>query len=161
MNPKLDGKILNTEQLELQSKIWHKAGKTIVFTNGCFDLLHEGHVRYLAEAKALGDYLIVGLNDDKSVRRLKGPTRPINLQYSRAIVLSAIESVDAVVIFEEDTPIELINLCKPNILVKGGDWKTDQMVGANEVIDNGGQVFSLQFHNGFSTSIIEQKMKST
>lgn len=161
MNSRLDGKILNIDQLGHQSKIWHDAGKSIVFTNGCFDLLHEGHVRYLSEAKSLGDLLIVGLNDDKSVRSLKGPTRPINLQYSRAIVLAALESVDAVVIFEQETPIELIQLCKPNILVKGGDWATDQIVGANEVIETGGKVFSLQFHQGFSTSIIEQKMKTS
>lgn len=129
----------------------------IVFTNGCFDVLHFGHVHYLLEARKLGDLLVVGLNCDDSVRRLKGPSRPINGEKERAFVLAALNCVDYVVLFEEDTPEELIKIVRPNILVKGGDYAIDQIVGADFVKRNGGTVTTLPFVEGYSsTQIIEQ-----
>lgn len=136
-------------------------GKRIVFTNGCFDILHRGHVTYLAEARKLGDALIIGLNSDDSVKRLKGPERPINNETDRQYVLSQLKSVDFVEIFTDDTPLELINKIKPKVLVKGGDWKIDQIVGAKEVIANGGDVFSLNFVDGYSTTNIIHKIQDT
>lgn len=133
--------------------------KRIVFTNGCFDILHRGHVTYLAEAKKLGDLLVIGLNSDASVKRLKGPERPINKELDRQYVLSQLKSVDFVEIFEDETPLNLILKVKPKILVKGGDWKIDQIVGAKEVIANGGDVFSLNFVDGYSTTSIIQKIQ--
>ncbi len=134
--------------------------KTIVFTNGCFDILHRGHVEYLARAKSLGDILVVGINSDSSVKRLKGEKRPINNEIDRAIVLSSLACVDFVIIFEEDTPYNLIKQIRPNILVKGGDWKKDQIVGADLVTKNGGQVFSLPYLKNYSTSkIIEEILR--
>jgi rfaE bifunctional protein, domain II len=131
--------------------------KKIVFTNGCFDLLHVGHVRYLQEAKALGDVLVVGINSDASVKRLKGPTRPVQNESDRAEILAALGAVDMTVIFTEDTPENLIHAVKPDILVKGGDWAIDQIVGAPFVMANGGQVMSLQFIDGKSTTKIIEK----
>ena len=129
----------------------------IVFTNGCFDVLHFGHVQYLMEAKKLGDLLVVGLNSDASVRRLKGESRPINGEKERAFVLAALAFVDYVVVFEEDTPKELIEVVKPNVLVKGGDYKIENIVGADFVMQNGGTVTTIPFVEGFSsTHIIEQ-----
>ncbi|MBO6079669.1 MAG: D-glycero-beta-D-manno-heptose 1-phosphate adenylyltransferase [Bacteroidales bacterium] len=129
----------------------------IVFTNGCFDVLHFGHVQYLLEAKKLGDLLVVGLNSDASVRRLKGESRPINGEKERAFVLAALAFVDYVVVFEEDTPKELIEVVKPNVLVKGGDYKIENIVGADFVMQNGGTVTTIPFVEGFSsTHIIEQ-----
>ena len=129
----------------------------IVFTNGCFDVLHFGHVHYLLQAKELGDVLVVGLNSDDSVRRLKGPSRPINGEKERAFVLAALACVDYVVVFEEDTPKELIETVRPDVLVKGGDYALDQIVGADFVTRNGGSVTTLPFVEGFSsTRIIEQ-----
>lgn len=155
-----DSKILNEPAvLELVSKL-RKEGLKLVFTNGCFDILHEGHVRYLNEASNLGDRLIVGLNADASVSRLKGPHRPINPQHSRAYVLAGLECVSAVIVFEEDTPLKLIQLIVPDVLVKGGDWEVNQIVGSDFVIQQGGQVFSLPFYNGFSTTSIEEKIKN-
>ena len=131
-------------------------GKTLVFTNGCFDILHSGHVAYLNEAKAQGDYLIIGLNSDASVKRLKGEQRPINKELDRKFVLENLKSVDCVQIFEEDTPLEIIKQICPQILVKGGDWKIDQIVGSDFVLANGGVVKSLIFKDGYSTSKIIQ-----
>jgi len=129
----------------------------MVFTNGCFDVLHFGHVHYLLQAKELGDILVVGLNSDDSVRRLKGPSRPINGEKERAFVLAALACVDYVVVFEEDTPKELIETVRPDVLVKGGDYALDQIVGADFVTRNGGTVTTLPFVEGFSsTRIIEQ-----
>lgn len=127
-------------------------GKTLVFTNGCFDILHSGHVAYLNEAKAQGDYLIIGLNSDASVKRLKGEQRPINKELDRKFVLENLKSVDCVQIFEEDTPLEIIKQICPQVLVKGGDWKIDQIVGSDFVIKNGGIVKSLMFKDGYSTT---------
>lgn len=135
-------------------------GKKIVFTNGCFDILHRGHVAYLAEAKKLGDLLVVGLNSDGSVKRLKGMERPINNEIDRQYVLSQLKSVDFVEIFTEDTPLNLILKVKPNILVKGGDWKIDQIVGGREVISHGGEVFSLNFVDGYSTTSLIHKIQA-
>lgn len=131
----------------------------IVFTNGCFDILHAGHVRYLKQARALGDCLVVGLNSDSSVKRLKGSERPIVPQEERAELLSALACVDYVLIFDEDTPIELIKDVKPDVLVKGGDWSIDQIVGAPFVSSYGGEVKSLPFHQGHSTTNIIEKIR--
>ena len=129
----------------------------IVFTNGCFDVLHFGHVKYLLEAKQLGDILVVGLNSDDSVRRLKGPSRPINGEKERAFVLAALSCVDYVTLFDEDTPENLIKSVRPDLLVKGGDYALDQIVGADFVRENGGVVTTIPFVDGYScTHIIEQ-----
>jgi D-beta-D-heptose 7-phosphate kinase/D-beta-D-heptose 1-phosphate adenosyltransferase len=131
--------------------------RKIVFTNGCFDVLHYGHVRYLLDAKSLGDLLVVGLNSDGSVRRLKGESRPINGEKERAFVLAALEFVDYIVVFEEDTPEKLIETVKPDVLVKGGDYQIENIVGADFVMQNGGTVTTIPFVEGFSsTRIIEQ-----
>jgi D-beta-D-heptose 7-phosphate kinase/D-beta-D-heptose 1-phosphate adenosyltransferase len=135
-------------------------GKTVVFTNGCFDIIHAGHIEYLQQAKSLGDILIIGLNSDDSVRRLKGPARPINKAEDRITVLSALEMVDFVVVFEQDTPLTLISLIIPDFLVKGGDWKTDKIVGSELVLASGGVVKSLPFKKGYSTSEILEKLKN-
>lgn len=131
--------------------------RKIVFTNGCFDVLHYGHVRYLLDAKSLGDLLVVGLNSDGSVRRLKGESRPINGEKERAFVLAALEFVDYIVVFEEDTPEKLIETVKPDVLVKGGDYQIENIVGADFVMQNGGTVTTIPFVEGFSSTwIIEQ-----
>lgn len=145
--------------IDLESFLANNKNKKIVFTNGCFDILHRGHVAYLNEAKSLGDLLIVGLNSDASVKRLKGPERPINNELDRKFVLENLKAVDFVQIFEEDTPLNLIKQVLPDILVKGGDWKPEQIVGSSEVISNGGQVFSLNFINGFSTTSTISKIQ--
>ena len=137
-----------------------KESKKIVFTNGCFDLLHVGHVRYLSMAKELGDYLIVGLNSDQSVKKLKGKNRPINIFEDRAKLLMALTSVDLVLIFEEQTPRNLIKEILPDILVKGGDYKIEEIVGSNIVIRNGGKVEILQFYEGYSSSNYIGKIKT-
>lgn len=152
------GKVLNSTQVisELASI---RKNKKIVFTNGCFDLLHVGHIRYLQEAKALGDILFVGVNDDASVKRLKGPTRPIQSQSDRAEILAALGAVDYTCLFTEDTPENLIHQVKPDVLVKGGDWKIEQIVGGSFVQSYGGQVMSLNFVDGKSTTQIIEKAK--
>ena len=133
--------------------------KKIVFTNGCFDLLHVGHIRYLAQAKKLGDFLIIGLNSDSSVKELKGKDRPINSFDDRATLLSAIESVDLVIMFEEQTPENLIKDIVPDILVKGGDYNIEDIVGYQTVIQNGGQVKTLSFYDGYSSTNYINKIK--
>ncbi len=137
---------------------WQAQGHRVVFTNGCFDLLHFGHIAYLAEARALGDQLVVGLNASESVSRLKGPHRPINDEKTRAAVMAALQVVDLVVVFEEDTPYDLIAALQPDVLVKGGDWRPDQMVGSDIVLARGGTVQSLQFAEGYSTTNIERRI---
>ncbi|MFL2485440.1 MAG: D-glycero-beta-D-manno-heptose 1-phosphate adenylyltransferase [Candidatus Neomarinimicrobiota bacterium] len=136
-----------------------KDSKKIVFTNGCFDILHVGHIRYLLEAKSLGDILVIGINSDKSVKELKGPSRPINPLSDRALMLSELRYVDYVVSFEEQTPLELIKIIMPDILVKGGDYTVETVVGSSEVIHSGGQVKLLQFHNGYSSTNYIDKIK--
>lgn len=143
---------------ELSSK---RQNKKVVFTNGCFDLLHVGHVRYLQDARRLGDFLIVGLNSDSSVRQLKGEERPVQTESDRAEILAALSGVDYVVIFSEETPLHLIEAIKPDVLVKGGDWTIDKIIGSQFVILNGGEVKSLPFHQGRSTSSIIQKVLKT
>ena len=134
--------------------------KKIVFTNGCFDILHFGHVTYLAQARALGDFLLVGINTDISIRKIKGEKRPIQCESDRAAILLSLKCVDAVSLFAEPTPLELIHLVKPHILVKGGDWKPSQIVGGDFVTKYGGHVLSLPFVEGHSTtSILEKIMK--
>ena len=132
---------------------------SIVFTNGCFDLLHLGHVSYLAQASALGNRLIVGLNSDASVQTLeKGALRPLQNQESRALIMASLAVVDLVVIFNEHTPLQLIELIKPDVLVKGGDWQPESIVGYQEVKARGGQVLSIPLEEGYSTSAIEKKI---
>lgn len=138
-----------------------RVDKTLVFTNGCFDILHIGHVRYLEEAKACGELLVVALNSDASVRRLKGPERPLQSQEDRAGILAALRAVDYTVIFEEDTPLSLIETISPDVLVKGGDWAIDQIVGSEHVLKNGGEVKSLNFIQGRSTTNVVEKIKNT
>ena len=130
----------------------------IVFTNGCFDILHRGHAVYLAQARSLGDALVVGLNTDASVRRLKGPERPLNAQADRAFLLASLACVDAVILFDDDTPERLIHQVVPDVLVKGGDYTIDKIVGADFVMQNGGLVTTIPFVDGYSTTNIIQKM---
>jgi D-glycero-beta-D-manno-heptose 1-phosphate adenylyltransferase len=137
----------------------HRKNKKVVFTNGCFDLLHVGHVRYLKEARAQGDILVVGINTDSSVKRLKGENRPLQNEADRAEILSSLESVDYVTLFDEDTPEKLIQQVRPDVLVKGGDWAVDKIVGSSFVLSYGGQVRSLQFVHGRSTTLLVEKMK--
>ena len=149
-------KIFNEEQLKLQLKRWKLLEKKIVFTNGVFDILHEGHIRSLAEAATYSDILIVGINSDSSVKRLKGTGRPVNSESSRALLVAALLMTDAVIIFEEDTPLELIKFIKPHVLAKGGDYTLDTIVGAKEVIADGGEVKIIPLEEGFSTTNIIQ-----
>lgn len=150
--------MLDREQIRERMELWKKEDDKIVFTNGCFDLLHIGHIRYLSEARDLGDKLVIGLNSDASVRQLKGPHRPIQDEYSRQILLAALSCVDAVVLFEEETPLELIKTILPDVLVKGGDWDISRIVGAEIVLANGGIVCSLPYSAGRSTTQIEQRI---
>jgi D-beta-D-heptose 7-phosphate kinase/D-beta-D-heptose 1-phosphate adenosyltransferase len=137
-------------------------GRRIVFTNGCFDLLHVGHVRYLRDAKALGEVLVIGVNSDDSVRRLaKGAGRPLVPHAERAEVLSALEMVDYVSIFDEDTPLELVRAVSPDVIVKGGDWAPDTIVGADEVRARGGRVVSLPYHPGLSTTDLARRIRGS
>lgn len=135
-------------------------GKRIVFTNGCFDILHLGHIRYLKRAKKLGDILVIGLNSDRSVRLIKGAARPINRQSARAEILSALYFVDYVTIFNERTPKEVINKVRPDVLIKGGDWKAEDIVGASFVKSYGGGVVSLPFIKGYSTTLLIKKLRN-
>ncbi len=153
-------KIQSIEQSNKTIENWRKEKETIVFTNGCFDLLHLGHIDYLTKAKDLGSKLIIGVNSSQSVTRLKGPTRPINSTETRAFMLAAFKFVDLVVIFEDDTPIDLISNIKPNILVKGGDYTLETVVGAKEVMKYGGDVKIIPFLEGFSTTSIVTKIQS-
>jgi len=153
-------RVLSGDQLNQVIAEYRQQNKKIVFTNGCFDLLHIGHVRYLEEAKKLGDILIVGINTDASVQKLKGPTRPIQNENDRAEILAALKSVDHTVLFGEETPLNLIQQIVPQVLVKGGDWKIEQIVGSDFVLSRGGQVLSLQFVDGRSTTKIIEKSKT-
>ena len=148
--------ILDSSTLDFLKK---NEGKKIVFTNGCFDILHLGHVEYLNEAKLQGDVLIIGLNSDQSIKALKGSDRPINTELDRKAMLLNLRAVDCVQVFTEETPLEIIKLIKPDILVKGGDWKVEQIVGSDFVLDRGGSVKSLMFKNGYSTSNLIQSIQ--
>ena len=156
---KIYDKILNKESLEEKLNLWRKEGKTIVFSNGCFDILHRGHVEYLSKAADLGDILIIGLNTDASVRRIKGPSRPVNDEKARAVVLAALEFVDAIMFFEEDTPYNLIKNVQPDVLVKGKDYKAEDIVGYDIVTNKGGKVETIELVEGFSTTNTINKMK--
>jgi rfaE bifunctional protein nucleotidyltransferase chain/domain len=137
-----------------------RAGRRVVFTNGVFDILHPGHVRYLQQARALGELLIIGLNSDASVRRNKGPERPINPEAERAEILEALECVDAVVVFDEETPADIIKAVQPDVLVKGADWAHDAIVGRDTVEARGGKVVRIAVEQGHSTTDIIRKVKS-
>lgn len=153
-------KILTKEEAVQRVAQWRLLGKTVAFTNGVFDILHQGHIFSLSQAAKEADYLIVGLNADNSVKRLKGESRPVNNQESRALVLSSLIMVDAVVLFEEDTPLDLITSLLPDVLVKGGDYTIEQIAGAKEVIANGGRVVINPILEGFSTTAIIAQLKS-
>jgi rfaE bifunctional protein nucleotidyltransferase chain/domain len=146
-------------QLEAKLKAWHKNGEQVVFTNGCFDILHRGHADYLAKAADLGSKLIVAVNTDASVRKLKGETRPIQDEQSRLFILASLACVDAVILFDEDTPYELIQKVQPDILVKGSDYSPENIVGYDIVTAKGGKVKTIDFMPGYSTSLIEKKIK--
>ena len=156
---KICNKILDKEGLEKWLEDCRKNGKKIVFSNGCFDILHRGHVEYLSKAAAYGDVMIIGLNTDASVRRLKGPSRPVNDEKARAFVLAGLECVTAVVLFDEDTPYNLIKTVQPDVLVKGSDYKPENIVGYDIVMAKGGKVVTVDLVEGFSTTGIINKMK--
>jgi D-glycero-beta-D-manno-heptose 1-phosphate adenylyltransferase len=155
----LPAKLFTAATLQAQLKRWRLQNKTIVFTNGVFDILHEGHLASLSEAASYGDVLIVGINADASVKRLKGDSRPVNNEHSRALVMASVMLTDGVIIFEEDTPLNLITAIMPDVLVKGGDYTLEQIVGAKEVMANGGFVKIVPIVEGFSTTGIIEKMK--
>jgi D-beta-D-heptose 7-phosphate kinase/D-beta-D-heptose 1-phosphate adenosyltransferase len=152
-------KIYTLQQLVFQIASWRVLGKKVAFSNGCFDILHEGHIFSLSQAAQEADFLIVGVNSDASTKRLKGPERPINNENSRALLLASLAIVDAVVLFEEDTPLQLISTLLPDVLVKGGDYTLEQIVGAKEVMANGGRVVINPIVEGFSTTGIVEKIK--
>ena len=154
-------KILSREETRKQVEQWQLEGKKIVFTNGCFDIVHLGHIDYLEKAQALGDKLVLGLNTDASVQRLKGETRPVVNEYARARMMSAMSFIDAVTLFDEETPKELIETLCPNILVKGDDYSVDNIVGADFVLAHGGEVKTISLVKGYSTSAIIQKIKNS
>jgi len=152
-------KIFTLPGLLFELQRWRFLGKTIAFTNGCFDILHEGHIASLSAAATEADYLVVGLNSDRSARKLKGEGRPVNSEHARAMVLASLLMVDAVIIFDEDTPLELIKSILPEVLVKGGDYTLDQIAGAKEVMAAGGKVVINPILEGFSTTKILEKIK--
>ena len=154
-------KILGPLTLDSLLAYWNFKDFKIVFTNGCFDIIHLGHIDYLAKAADLGDKLIIGLNSDESTRRLKGPTRPINDEHSRAMILASLSFGDAVILFDEDPPYNLIKSVKPDILVKGADYKPEDIVGYDIVMAKGGKVETLDYLPGYSTSSIEKKIKES
>jgi D-glycero-beta-D-manno-heptose 1-phosphate adenylyltransferase len=154
-------KIVSLSEAKAKVKAWQQTGSKVVFTNGCFDLIHLGHVDYLEKARNLGDKLILGLNTDDSVSRFKGPERPLQDQNSRARVLAAMQFIDLVVFFNEDTPLSLISELVPNVLVKGSDYLTENIVGADVVQKAGGVVKTIDFVSGYSTTRIVEKIKKT
>jgi len=154
----VQAKIITREALFYNLSFWKFKGKKIVFTNGCFDIIHRGHIEYLAKASDFGDVLIIGLNSDNSVKRIKGEGRPVQDEYSRALILSSFRFINNIILFEEDTPYELIEFVQPDILVKGSDYKTKEIVGYDIVKSNGGRVETIDFVEGFSTSKILKKI---
>ena len=155
----IPNKIFTTVTLQAQLKRWRLLNKKIVFTNGVFDILHEGHIASLSEAASHGNILVVGVNADASVKRLKGDSRPVNNENSRALLLASLLMTDAVIVFEEDTPYNLITAVLPDVLVKGGDYTIETIVGAKEVMANGGEVIIAPILEGFSTTSIIERMK--
>jgi D-beta-D-heptose 7-phosphate kinase/D-beta-D-heptose 1-phosphate adenosyltransferase len=156
---KINERIFTSRLLQAHIKWWRLINKTIAFTNGVFDILHEGHIKLLSQAATFADILIVGLNSDASVKRLKGNNRPVNNQQSRALLLASLIMVDAVCIFDEDTPLELIINILPDVLIKGGDYNSNTIVGAKEVMAGGGKIEIIPLKEGFSTTGIIEKMK--
>jgi len=152
-------KITGLSELGLRLSRWKLLDEKIVFTNGCFDILHRGHLEYMATASDLGSRLIIGLNSDASVKKLKGPERPLNNENDRALALASLHFVDAVVIFDEDTPLELIKALKPDVLAKGGDYTPETVVGASEVKLSGGRVEIIPFTTGYSTTSLLKKIR--
>ena len=154
----INNKIQTIESIQWWISMWRFKGEKIVFTNGCFDILHRGHIEYLAKAADMGRHLIIGLNTDSSVKKLKGNNRPVQDEISRATILSSLLFVDAVILFDEDTPYELIKSIKPDILVKGSDYKPEEIAGYDIVIGNGGTVETVDLVQGYSTTNILQKL---
>lgn len=150
----------NWEDAKEDLKKWKKNNETIVFTNGCFDIIHAGHIHFLNEANKLGHRFIIGLNSDRSVQILKGDSRPVNSQTDRAIVLASLELVDFVMIFDDQDPLEIIKFIMPDVLVKGGDWAIDKIIGAKEVLNAGGIVKSIRFLEGYSTTSLIDKIRN-
>lgn len=157
----IEQKIMTLPQLMARVAAWRITGKKIAFTNGCFDILHEGHIFSLNAAASEADYLIVGVNSDKSVKKLKGPDRPVNNEHSRSLILASLAVTDAIIVFDEDTPHTLITTLLPDVLVKGGDYTIEQIVGSKEVIANGGRVVINPIVEGFSTTGIIQHIKQS
>jgi len=155
----ITSKVFTKETMIHQLSVWRFKNQRIVFTNGCFDILHQGHIDYLSKAADLGNVLIIGVNSDSSTRNLKGPSRPINDEYSRSLILASLHFTNAVILFDEPTPYNLIKFILPDILVKGADYKMDQIAGSDIVLANGGQVVTIELLQGFSTSAIEAKIK--
>lgn len=155
----LSQRICTLQEATQRCDQWRKAGKKVVFTNGCFDILHRGHLEYLMQAAELGQALVIGLNSDQSVSRLKGPERPVNKLHDRALALAALQFVEMVVAFDDDTPLHLIKSLKPDVLVKGGDYTINTIVGAQEVQANGGLVKVLPFVDGYSTTTIINRLR--
>jgi len=158
---KINSKIFSLDDLKNQVNAWKQAGEEVVFTNGCFDIIHRGHIEVLAQTSDLGDRLIIGLNSDTSIQKLKGKNRPIIEEQSRAILLASLEFVDAVVIFSEDTPLKLISALLPDVLAKGGDYEIETIVGHEIVQQNGGKVKLVPFVDGFSSTTIIEKIKNS
>ncbi|MDA3907155.1 MAG: D-glycero-beta-D-manno-heptose 1-phosphate adenylyltransferase [Bacteroidales bacterium] len=156
---KIKQKIQSQESLDALLSRWKNQNKKIVFTNGCFDILHRGHIEYLSKAADLGDVLFIGVNTDSSVRKLKGNNRPLQDENSRLLILGALEFVDALILFDEDTPYDLIKMVQPHILVKGSDYKPEDIVGYDIVKARGGEIKTIDFLQGYSTSDIEQRIK--
>ena len=157
----IKSKIHTPETIASWLSVWRFKERKIVFTNGCFDILHQGHVDYLAKAADLGHILVIGVNSDASTHALKGPTRPINDEYSRTMILAALHFTDAVILFDEATPYNLINYIQPDVLVKGADYKIEQIAGSDIVLAKGGKVITIELLQGFSTSAIEAKIKGS
>ena len=155
----IEKKIYTLPELLAVAMGWRITSRTIAFSNGCFDILHEGHIYSLSQAAKEADMLVIGINSDASTKRLKGDERPINNEHSRALLLASLAIVDAVVIFEEDTPLELISAILPDVIVKGGDYTIEQIVGAKEVVGNGGRVVINSIVDGFSTTGIIAKIR--
>jgi D-glycero-beta-D-manno-heptose 1-phosphate adenylyltransferase len=160
LHKKLKEKIVTTDQLGKLLSLWRFYDHKIVFTNGCFDILHAGHVDYLAQARDQGNILVLGLNTDSSVKRQnKSPERPVNSEDARALVLAGLESVDAIVFFDDNTPLELIKMVQPDVLVKGNDYKAEDIVGYDVVVAKGGKVVTIPLLEGFSTTGLINKLK--
>ena len=158
---KINSKIFSFDDLKNQVNAWKQAGEEVAFTNGCFDIIHRGHIEVLAQTADLGDRLIIGLNSDTSIQKLKGKNRPIIEEQSRAILLASLEFVDAVVIFSEDAPLKLISALLPDVLAKGGDYEIETIVGHEIVQQNGGKVKLVPFVDGFSSTTIIEKIKNS